>query len=342
MSSRWPLISNPPIAKYTPHWRQTEGPRRVLGQEPLYPTDPPLKVTDGVTILIHEEERWKATACAGLSKAQWNDDQKQVSPASDQRASRPPQGIQNIHEVGRTMGIQQYPNQRGRRVESSILNELRTVQADSHVLQVNKFTRDVPVDNGPHLPRPHQHQEGLCLHQQHRNPYQNTWRTPTHHKGGFRDPPNKQTLHQTGEVWNREGKDRVPGSGSIQRESRDGSRQNRGPDRLADTKEVQSFLGFYNFYRRFIKDYSKITKPLNQLTGKEEWKWGAEQQTAFDTLWRVITEWPVLAIPVDDKPYRVEADSSDFALGAVLSQWQNDKWHHIAYLSKLLTEAKWN
>ena len=49
-------------------------------------------------------------------------------------------------------------------------------------------------------------------------------------------------------------------------------------------KELQSFLGLCNFYRQFIKDYSKITKPLNQLTGKEEWKWGAEQQTAFNTL----------------------------------------------------------
>ena len=50
----------------------------------------------------------------------------------------------------------------------------------------------------------------------------------------------------------------------------------------------------------------------------------------------------MLAIPVDDEPYRVEADSSDFALGVVLSQWQNDKWHPIAYPSKLLTKAKRN
>ena len=55
-------------------------------------------------------------------------------------------------------------------------------------------------------------------------------------------------------------------------------------------KELQSFLGFCNFYRRFIKDYSKIAKLLNQLTGKEEWKWGAEQQDAFNTLRRVIME----------------------------------------------------
>ena len=107
-------------------------------------------------------------------------------------------------------------------------------------------------------------------------------------------------------------------------------------------KELQSFLGFCNFYRRFIKDYSKIAKPLNQLTGKEEWKWGTEQQTAFDTLRKVIMERPVLVIPVDNEPYRVEADSSDFALGAVLSQRQNDKWHPVAYLSKSLTEAERN
>ena len=53
-------------------------------------------------------------------------------------------------------------------------------------------------------------------------------------------------------------------------------------------------------------------------------------------------ERPVLVIPVDDEPYRVEADSSNFALGAVLSQQQNDKWHPIAYLSKSLTEAERN
>ena len=53
-------------------------------------------------------------------------------------------------------------------------------------------------------------------------------------------------------------------------------------------------------------------------------------------------ERPVLVIPVDDKPYRVEADSSDFALGTVLSQRQNDKWHPVAYLSKSLTEAEQN
>ena len=50
----------------------------------------------------------------------------------------------------------------------------------------------------------------------------------------------------------------------------------------------------------------------------------------------------MLVIPVDDEPYCVEADSSDFALGAVLSQRQDDKWHPVAYLSKSLMEAEQN
>ena len=111
---------------------------------------------------------------------------------------------------------------------------------------------------------------------------------------------------------------------------------------LKKLKELQSFLGFGNFYRQFIEDYSKIAKPLNQLTGKEEWKWGAEQQTTFNTLQRVITERPVLVIPVDNEPYRVEADSSNFTLGTVLSQRQSNKWHPVAYLSRSLTEAERN
>lgn len=49
-------------------------------------------------------------------------------------------------------------------------------------------------------------------------------------------------------------------------------------------KDVQSFRGFANFYRCFIKDFGKITKPLDRLTGDVEWSWGKEEQQAFDTL----------------------------------------------------------
>ena len=62
-----------------------------------------------------------------------------------------------------------------------------------------------------------------------------------------------------------------------------------------NVKEIQRFLGFANFYRRFIKDYSKIIKPLTTLTQKEtRWTWGKEQQHAFDHLKERFTQEPIL------------------------------------------------
>jgi len=86
-------------------------------------------------------------------------------------------------------------------------------------------------------------------------------------------------------------------------------------------RDVQSFLGFANFYRRFVKGYSTITVPLTELTKKgEEFKWTAEAQKAFDTLKKAFTQAPVLLTFDAEKEIVVETDSSDYALGAVLSQ----------------------
>jgi len=78
-------------------------------------------------------------------------------------------------------------------------------------------------------------------------------------------------------------------------------------------RDVQQFLGFVNFYRRFIKVFAGISKPLTELTGKAEWKWGSDQQEAFDQIRSITMTAPVLAIPNDEGRYRVEADASDFA-----------------------------
>ena len=109
-------------------------------------------------------------------------------------------------------------------------------------------------------------------------------------------------------------------------------------------KEVQSFLGFVNFYRRFIQDFSHIARPLHNLTRKDEpWKWADEQQKAFEQLKEAITSTPILMHPDRDKPFRLEADSSNFATGAVLSQLHDDeKWHPIGFISKSLNEAERN
>ncbi|GLB45151.1 putative retrotransposable element tf2 155 kda protein type 1-like [Lyophyllum shimeji] len=110
-------------------------------------------------------------------------------------------------------------------------------------------------------------------------------------------------------------------------------------------KEVQSFLGFTNFYRRFIRDFSYHARPLFDLTAKDVvWTWGSAQQDAFDALKRAITCQSVLIFPDDDRPFQVEADSSDFATGAVLSQQspEDGKWHPVAFYSKSLNAVERN
>jgi transposase InsO family protein len=107
-------------------------------------------------------------------------------------------------------------------------------------------------------------------------------------------------------------------------------------------KDVESFLGFANFYRRFIKDFSHIAAPLNRLKGKEGWKWEEEEQKAFEELKKRITEEPVLSLPQKEGKFRVETDASGYAVGGVLSQEQEGKWKPIAFLSRTMTPAERN
>ena len=108
---------------------------------------------------------------------------------------------------------------------------------------------------------------------------------------------------------------------------------------------MQQFLGFTNFYKRFIQDFLYHARSLFNLTGtKAPWKWESEQQDSFDGLCTSITSTPVLAFVEDSKPFRVEADSLDFVMGAVLSQLSdaNKKWHLIAFYSKSLNTVEQN
>ena len=111
-----------------------------------------------------------------------------------------------------------------------------------------------------------------------------------------------------------------------------------------NVKDAQSFLGFVNFYRRFIQDFAYIARPLHDLTKKEvAWSWTDKQQEAFDSLKKKVTSSPILIFPDDNKPYKLEADSSDYAIGAVLSQEGSDgKWHPVAFMSRGLNEVERN
>jgi len=87
-----------------------------------------------------------------------------------------------------------------------------------------------------------------------------------------------------------------------------------------NVKEVQKFLGLANYYRRFIKDFTRIAVPLHVLVRKEQrWKWEKEQEEAFERLKMVFTTESVLAILDINKEMRVEADASDYTTGGVLS-----------------------
>ena len=81
---------------------------------------------------------------------------------------------------------------------------------------------------------------------------------------------------------------------------------------------------------------------MTQLTGNDTWKWEAEQQTAFDTLKETITTAPCLRIPEDEGQFRVEADALEGAVGAVISQRIEDKWHPVAFHSKALSPTERN
>ena len=103
-------------------------------------------------------------------------------------------------------------------------------------------------------------------------------------------------------------------------------------------KQVQAFLGFCNFYRRFIKDYSVIARPLFSLTQKDvPFAWGPDQESAFRALIHEFTKAPVLALPDHSLPFRLITDASDFAIGAILEQPDAlNRWHPIAFYSKSL------
>jgi hypothetical protein len=109
-------------------------------------------------------------------------------------------------------------------------------------------------------------------------------------------------------------------------------------------KELQSFLGFCNFYRHFIKDYSQLAHSLFALTKKDvPYIWAMPQESAFRSLIYAFTVAPVLALPNPALPFRVITDASDFALGAILEQPDLlNRWHPVAFFSKSMQPPKLN
>ena len=111
-----------------------------------------------------------------------------------------------------------------------------------------------------------------------------------------------------------------------------------------NVRDVRAFLGFANFYRRFVKDFAALARPLNDLTRKNfAFAWGTHEQAAFDTLREAFTSAPILALWDPNRPTRIEADASGYATGGALMQKQEDGlWHPIAFRSSSMQPAERN
>ena len=108
-------------------------------------------------------------------------------------------------------------------------------------------------------------------------------------------------------------------------------------------RDVRAFVGITSYYRKFVKNYAMLASPLTALMKKNQpFVWSDECREAFEALKRALLSPPILALPIDEAPYILDTDSSNFAIGAVLSQVQGGEERVIAYASRHLSPREQN
>lgn len=126
--------------------------------------------------------------------------------------------------------------------------------------------------------------------------------------------------------------------------------------RPSTPEDVRKFLGFAGYYRKFIKDFSKIARPLTDVMPAPQqskrkskrqgpppsWKWGEEQEHAFQDLRQRLSTPPVLGYPDFTKPFEIHTDACGTGLGAILYQENEGKKQVVAYASRGLSKSERN
>ncbi|GFX23935.1 retrovirus-related Pol polyprotein from transposon 412 [Trichonephila clavipes] len=113
--------------------------------------------------------------------------------------------------------------------------------------------------------------------------------------------------------------------------------------RPENLRELRSFLGLCTYYRKFVKGFSNIARPLHKLTeSKQKFQWTKECEDSFLQLKEALTSSPILIYPQPDKPFILDTDASNESVGAVLSQEIDDQERVVAYWSKCLSKPERN
>ena len=102
-------------------------------------------------------------------------------------------------------------------------------------------------------------------------------------------------------------------------------------------KQLRGFLGLSGYYRKFVRGYSEISRPLNLLTKKDQpYVWTSEQEEAFQKLKSALASPLILSLPTDEDTFILDTDASQFSIGSVLSQVQEGTEKVIAYGGRTL------
>jgi hypothetical protein len=226
-------------------------------------------------------------------------------------------------------------------MESSIQNALRIIRTNGNVLRNVQLTSNIPEHDGPHLQR-RIHNKWIIVYMDDILIFSKTKEGLEQITKGVLQKLRENDLYLKPHKCEF-AKTKIEYLGMILEEGK----VSMDPTKLigikqwpepTTVKQVRSFLGFGNFYRRFIRSYSNVARPMNELLQKDKkFEWTEETQTAFDELKKRFTEEPVLIFPDTSKPFQIECDASKYASGAVLTQLDvNGDRHPCAFISNLL------